>query len=407
MIKIASIILFFISLPIYADGYSDKIRLLGQHGIPYFYNEDVEANIEKWQKNENANTSDILGRSVLWFHEMEVAQKTNGLPWFIKFIPAANTGYNHLFDGKDGNKGMWPLSFAIGKKYGLTQNSFIDMRRDVEASSDAACKYLSDLHNIYKDWLKTITAFRIGAIRLNQVIRLAGNSLDFNDIYKQLTPTEREPIVQFYAAVTVMYFRHEFKLQETYYPKINSDTVSTTLSLPYVFLEEKLGITPTLLKEYNPQFTQELVPCFLGITYFRIPVEKKKAYNILKDSFQILLNYKEAEPEEIIVDTTGIVVDSFPANIAPVTPPPVVEVPVIPESKVWVWYRIKEGDNDALLADIFDCSAENIRMWNGLKNQELLTNRLIKFYVPISKAAYYKELNTIDGPQKTSIAEKD
>ena len=66
------------------------------------------------------------------------------------------------------------------------------MRRDVEASSVAACKYLAELHNIYKDWPKTITAFRIGAIRLNQAIRLAGNSLDFNDIYAQLTPEEKE-----------------------------------------------------------------------------------------------------------------------------------------------------------------------------------------------------------------------
>lgn len=387
-----------------AQGYEDKVKLLGQHGVPYFYNADVAANIEKWKENENNATSDVLGRSVMWFQEMEIARKTHGLPWFIRFIPAANTGYSHLFEGKDGSKGMWPLDFSIAKKYGLMENSFTDMRRDVEASSEAACRYLADLNNIYKDWLKTITAFRIGAIRLNQVIRLAGNSLDFNDIYQYLSPEEREPILQFYAAVTVMYYRHDFHLQETVFPKMSTDTVNTQLSLPFPFLEDKLALEPGTLRACNPQFTRDFVPCFIGTTWFRIPSEKKQRYLSVKDSFLYFLEYKESPVEEPS-DTSVVSTDIAPAADTVATVHDAAADTV--QTFVWVWYRIKSGDGFYTLSDIFDCSIEDMKLWNGIRNNDLIANRLIKFYVPANRVEYYKGLNTMNMVQKRQIAQKD
>jgi hypothetical protein len=108
--------------------FEDKIKQLQQHGMPYFYNADVEDNIKKWLQNENNATGDILGRGVLYFNQMESFRRINGLPWFIKYLPAANTGYNNFFIGKDGSSGMWPLNFAIAKKYGLKQNSLKNIR---------------------------------------------------------------------------------------------------------------------------------------------------------------------------------------------------------------------------------------------------------------------------------------
>lgn len=392
-------------LCVIAQGYQDKVRALNQFGLPYFYNADLEANIEKWKANENNATSDILGLSILWFKEMETAQKASGLPWFVKYIPAANTAYNHLYDGTDGSKGMWPLSFAIGKKYGLTQNSYTDMRRDVEASSIAACKYLAELHNIYKDWPKTITAFRIGAIRLNQAIRLAGNSLDFNDIYAQLTPEEKEPVLQFYTAVVVMYFRHDFQIQETVYTKPDTDTATTTVNLPFSFLEEQLGVEKGTIKSMNPQFTRDMVPAFGGVTWFTLPLGLKPFYESRKDSFPFLLHYVEPELPVNTVDTALVEVEVDTLSTAVVASPAV----VINDSaqKVWVWYRIKRGDTYTLLSDIYDCSIDDIRVWNGLRYQELMADRLLKFYVPAARKEYYKNLNTLSNAEKQQIAGED
>src|SRR5689334_2965136 len=112
-------------LPVSAQSYEAKVRLLEQHGIPFFYNQDIEKNIQLWVKNENNVTSNILGKGVVYHKYMEDAQRINGLPWFVKYIPAANTGYDNYYVGGDGSTGMWPLTFAIAKKYGLKQNSMI------------------------------------------------------------------------------------------------------------------------------------------------------------------------------------------------------------------------------------------------------------------------------------------
>lgn len=396
-------LIFILPGLICAQGYQDKVKQLGQHGVPYFYNADVEANIEKWMRNENGQTSDILGRSVLWFQEMEIARKTHGLPWFIRFIPAANTGYSHLYEGKDGSKGMWPLDYSIGKKYGLLENSYTDMRRDVEASSEAACQYLEDLNTIYRDWLKTITAFRIGAIRLNQVIRLAGNSLEFTDIYNYLTPEEREPIVQFYAAVTVMYFRHDFQLQESVFSKISADTVYTQMSLPFPFLDEKLNLESGTIRVLNPQFTRDFVPCFVGTTWLRVPSDKTQRFADLRDSFAYYLVYKETAVESN--DSLAVLDSAALPDTGQITQPEPVEDTT--QLMVWVWYRIKSGDGFYTLSDIFDCTIDEMKEWNGIRNNDLIANRLIKFYVPAKQVEYYKGMNTLNTAQKRQIATKD
>lgn len=401
-----------------AQKYEAKVRELEAHGLPYFYNQDVENNIDLWLKNENNATSDILGREVLYVNHLEYARKLNGLPWFVKFIPAANTGFNNLYVGSDGSTGIWPLEFSIAKKYGLRQNSLVDDRRTLDKSSEAACHYLSDLQFIYKDWLKTVTAFRIGAIRLNQVIRLSGNSLDFNRIYQFLTPEERAPIVQFYAAVTVMYFREQFHIQESVFDMRPMDTVSTEVTLPYGMIETHAGITIADLRAMNPEFKTDAVPFFGTSTYFHIPAERKQAYNAVRDSLFRISTVSQLPVVEY--DTIIKVVDSVtyielrPKGQGPGPDPvkpaePQRPAPASPQqnAKVWVWYKVKQGDGFYTLSDIFDCTIAEMKAWNGIRNNALIANTTIRFYVPAAKLDYYKQLNFMNQAQKRAIALRD
>lgn len=409
--RILLIVSFFLNIAVAnAQKYEAKVKQLEQYGIPFFYNADIEANIEAWKSNVDGNTSEILGRSVAYFREMEVAQKTNGLPWFIKFIPAANTGYNLKYISTDGSSGMWPLNFSISKKYGLVQNSMLDERMSLEASSDAACHYLADLHNIYKDWLKTITAFRIGAIRLNQVIRLASNSLDFNEIYKHLEPAEREPIVQFYAAVTVMYFRHDFGLQEDDIQKQVSDTVSANVSLDFALIAEHTGIISEDLESLNPEFIAGRVPNFGKPMIFRVPTGQAGLYNSKKDTLHLLGSGYVPAPK-VEYDTIVKVVDSITyIEVVPkqdsiekesATPAPA------KNTYVWVYYKVKSGDGFYTLSDVFDCTISQMKSWNKIKGNKLIANKNIRFYVPASKASYYKRINGMTQSQKRNLAAKD
>lgn len=410
LIRIIGFVAIFSTLSqSFAQDYSSKVKLLEQHGIPYFYNEDIAANIDKWIKNDSGKTSAILGKLNSWNPELEAALKEHGLPWFVKYIAAANTGMNNNFLAKDGSSGIWPLNFTIAKKYELRQNSLMDERLAIAQSSAAACKYIQDLQFIYKDWLKTITAFKIGAVRLNQVIHLAGGSLNFKDIYTFLEPKEREPILQFYAATTVFYFKNDFHLTPIPVDRIAADTVSANTELSFALIYDKLGISPEEMKILNPEFKIPYVPYFGGTTYFRIPASKKGDYNLIRDSLHKIVNFVPLPAVQY--DTIQKVVDSVtyiqvvPRNDATATE-------VIPEktqeaARVWIWYRVKSGDGFYTLSDVFDCSIQEMKNWNGIYNNTLIANSMIKFYVLQSKLADYQKINGMNHAQKRNLALQD
>lgn len=415
-----------------------RIRSLEQQGLPFFYNEDVQANIDIWLKNEGSATGIIAGRYAAFAPQMELAQKTYGLPWFVKYIPAGNSGLDARFTDDDGSCGIWPLNFSMGKKYGLKQNSYYDERRSVERSSVAACQYLKDLQHIYRDWLKSITAFSIGAVRLNQVIRLSGNNLEFNEIYKYLLPGEKAPIVQFYAALAVLHYLPETGIRSLDYLSPKADTVSSRCMLPMAFVEEKTGITVAALQQLNPEFKDIVIPWFGAPLSFHIPAQQKSAWQKVEDSICFFLT--EKNKPVVIYDTIIKVIDSItyievkprpekpnpipaPKPVVPKpTPPPVVvpkpnppapkptqkPAPKTPApTKMWVYYKVKSGDGLYTLSDIFDCSIAELKQWNGMKSNSLMAGSTLKFYVPIAKKTYYNQINAMSLAQKRNLALKD
>ena len=59
-------------------------------------------------------------------------------------------------------QGFWQFIPSTGNKYGLTVNDEIDMRNDIEASTEAACKYLRSLYNRFHSWSAAAAAYNCG-----------------------------------------------------------------------------------------------------------------------------------------------------------------------------------------------------------------------------------------------------
>lgn len=398
-----------------------RIRQLGTLGLPYFYNDEVQANIDAWLRNEKQATAEIAGRQAAISDKLEKMGQTHGLPWFVRYIPAANSGLNPRFVDADGSTGIWPLNFSIGKKYGLRQNSLLDERRSFDLSSEAACRYLKDLNLIYKDWLKTIVAFRIGAVRVNQLIRLSG-SLKFDDIYAHMSQEEKTPVLQFYAAVAVLHYLNETDLKATPPEWPESDTVSVNCQMAFSYFSEQTGISTNTLALLNPEFKTDVIPWFAQPTVLSVPVSSMGAFSKVKDSLCIRLEIISKPP--VVYDTIVKVVDSVTyIEIKPrserspepvVTPgpgrPQVQPAPrpqPAPPAKVWVYYKVKSGDGFYTLSDIFDCSIAELKAWNGIRNNKLIAGTTLKFYVPSSRKAYYQQINNMNQAQKRNLALKD
>ena len=394
--------------------WESRIKAFEQVGLPYFYNADVQAKIDALLLNQQQKTSIIAGKQAVFQPYIDHACQLYGLPWFIRFLPAANTGLDPRFTATDGSTGIWPLNFSVGKKYGLTQTSILDQRRAVTASADAACHYLKDLHHIYKDWLKTITAFRIGGVRLNQAIRLSGNSLKFEEIYKQLNREEQQYIAGFYAMLVVMYHFEETGMEKQPYVTVKTDTATAHCLLPIALFEDKTGITKDELLSLNPEFKSNVIPWFGVASSFHIPASKKASYLKVRDSLCMYLTMKDKPVvvyDTIITKRDSVtyielkprserVIEPSPGNAG--TPPRA----VIP-AKVWVVYKVKPGDGFYTLSDIFDCTITEMKLWNGIRSNSLIAGNVLRFYVPYNKKGFYEQINGMDANQKRNIANSD
>jgi membrane-bound lytic murein transglycosylase D len=317
---------------------------------------------------------------------------------------------------------MWPLSYTIGKKYNLRQTALFDERRDPIKSTEAACLYLRDLYVIYGDWLKVITAFRIGPIRLNQVIHGLGGDLDFAHIYEALEPEERLPVIQFYAAVTVLHHAQQYGIQpmSVGIPDAVSVT-SINAVVPFAVLNDKIGVGLSDLRNLNPEFRADAVP-FLGAPcVFKLPSKFVEIYNRNKDSLQIWITAKPMIVQRIVkVDSIAVGDGDSSVNVAiakgdqsitdsvgitPPIPKTILQAPT--DAKTWVYYKVKSGDAIYTLSDIFDCAPDQLKSWNRLNSNQLRIGATLKFYVPVKRKSYYLKLNSMTIAQKRNIAGAD
>jgi len=399
-----------------------RLKTLEVRGLPFFYNNDIEQTVSDWLKNENESTSIFYGRMQYYGDKIDRTAVKFGLPWFVKYIPAGSSGYEPRYRDENGASGMWPLSYTIGKKYNLRQTALFDERRDPEKSTEAACLYLRDLYVIYGDWLKVITAFRIGPVRLNQVIHEIGGDLDFAHIYEALEPEERLPIIQFYAAVTVLHHAQQYGIKPIEMERSDATNVeSIQMVVPFAVLNDKIGVGLADLRNLNPEFRADAVP-FLGEPCtFKLPKRYALVYNAKRDSLSYWVNSKPLITQRIAKIDTIVVGDGDSAvnvvvsrtdqsvtDSSGVTPPlPKTILSNASETKIWVYYKIKSGDAVYTLSDIFDCTPEQLKSWNHLHSNQLKVGALLKFYVPAKRKAYYVKLNSLTLAQKRNIAGAD
>ncbi len=403
-------ILLVLIFPLHASDTASINALLTKYesrGLPRFRVPELYVEISERLQDHGGSNRILAGRYLRYQTTIESERRKQQLPWFIGFLPASNTGFEARYRNESGFAGMWPMPYLIGKKYGLVQTALFDQRHDPQKSTEAACKYLSELQIIYRDWLKTVTAFSIGPARLNQVIHTT-KSLDFDTLYKALEPEERIPVIQFIAASVAI-----SELLETGKTMPDSEPVKLVAvkginqPIPFSYFDTKLGLGIAQMREFNPGLRVDMIP-YMGKEFmFYLPETISEAYNQERDSIDFWLN--GAPRMEISYDTLTQVYDGD--SVVVVEPQQIVEVPAAltaRDEKVWVYYKIKRGDALYTITDIFDCNTSEIRRWNNLNQKVfLIAGKRLKFYVPASKKKYYQQIDAMSLAQKRERARTD
>ena len=219
--------------------------------------------IEQYSNKRKRSVAIMLGSANFYMPIFEEALERYGLPLELKYLPVIESGLRPSATSRVGAAGLWQFMIHTGKRYGLEINTLVDERRDPVKSSDAAARYLRDLHDMFGDWGLAISAYNCGEGNVQKAILRSGNTehADFWTIYDRLPRETRGYMPAFIAANYIMnyYCDHGINPYEASLP-VESDTVVVKAELKFSQIASVCNISVEELRALNPQYRRDIIP---------------------------------------------------------------------------------------------------------------------------------------------------
>jgi membrane-bound lytic murein transglycosylase D len=381
------------------------------------YNPEVKKHIEYYIQNP-AKTRDLISLSKYYFPILEKHLKSKGLPTDLKYLAVSSSELDPTFSNSNGASGIWTMSYTVSKMYKLKVNTYVDERKDINKSSMVFAQHFKDLFSIYKQWPLVIGAYGCSPIAVNKCIRMAGNSLYYWDIFQYLPTNCRDLYPQYVAATYILNYYKEHGIKASNVElNFDSDSVLVNKWLSLTQVSTTLGIEIDELRKLNPMFKKDIIPMSTDGYYVKIPKNKSKLFYLLRDSVYKPINtdvapiiIQKEEPAEV-QDHTNVETDTpLETNIkkGKTSKEKPQEIDLSDKPKlVKVFYVVKKGDILNDIADLFDCSVQDVKKWNKLKSNNVQRGKKLTLYVAANKTGYYKRINKLPAKQKKRLKRKD
>jgi membrane-bound lytic murein transglycosylase D len=164
-------------------------------------------------RNELRAAQRFIPLSGRYFFHFEKVFKEYGIHDDIKYLSIAESMLNPGATSHAGAGGIWQFMPGTAKGYGLVINDFIDERRDIFKSTEAAAKLLRDNHRTLlnagiDDWLLAMCAYNAGAGNVLRDARSQG-ATNFFDLIMRAEETDH----YVYRSIAIkMIFDHQKQL---------------------------------------------------------------------------------------------------------------------------------------------------------------------------------------------------
>lgn len=331
------------------------------------YNRSLEKIIKHYLKNRPETLANLMGKAEYYFPIFEEFLDKYDIPLEIKYLAIVESALKPNANSRVGAKGLWQFMYATGKQYGLKVSSYVDERFDPIKSTEAACKYLRDLYNIFNDWDLVLAAYNSGPGNVNKAIRRSGGNKNYWNIRHYLPRETAGYLPAFYATLYIFEYANEHQLyaKNILMNSFETDTIILKRQVTFEQINKVLGTDNELLEFLNPQYKLNIIPVIKGRNYtLRIP--KYLVGKFVANEAEI---YAYAE-----------------ANDAKREKP----FPKYTEASDRIRYRVRSGDYLGKIASRYGVSVSSIKRWNGLKSNNLRIGQRLTIYPRKSYASTTK-----------------
>ncbi len=179
---------------------------------------------------------------------VEQILRSEGVPREIGALVWIESDFTVGCYSRVGAAGPWQLMPTTGRELGLKIDDYIDERYSWVASTRAAARYLTHLHNIFDDWSLAIAAYNCGPGRVQAGLRQGGST--FGEIE---LPGETDAFVPRFASAAEAYVQVELESD-----KLAVVWVPSGFDLRLLAAETDLSID--MLMDLNRSYLMEKTP---------------------------------------------------------------------------------------------------------------------------------------------------
>lgn len=337
----------------------DRLRCL-EKTIPLTYHSNVHGFINFFTIRNREYTRLMLRRQDIYFPMFEKYLAKYNLPDELKYLSIIESGLNPRAVSRASAVGLWQFMSFTGRYFGLHHDGYIDDRMDPEKSTEAACRYMKQLHTIFGNWELALAAYNSGPGTVKRAIRRSGYKKTFWEIYRYLPRETRSYVPQFVAIIYAMNYADEHNLANIEPEMIMPhDTVALQ---QYVHLETFAKLTGSCLEDLqilNPSLRRNAVPETKTPFILRIPQASKTI--LMEDRQHILDSSSRVGRKEI-----ETLVKNTPGNTI---------------GREAIVYKVKYGDVLGLIAQRYRVRIDDLRKWNNLRGNMIRTGQKLTIWV--------------------------
>lgn len=337
----------------------DKLQCV-QQTIPLIYNDRVHSFINYFTVRDREYTRMVAGRKNLYFPLFEKYLKKYGLPDELKYLAIIESGLNPKAVSRARAVGLWQFMSATGRHYGLHHDWYMDERMDPEKSTDAACRYLRDLYNMFHNWELALASYNAGPGNVKKAIRRSGYKKSFWEVYSYLPRETRSYVPQFVAMIYTMNYLDDHNFyqigEEVQMPH---DTLMVSKFLHFNTFANLTGICLEDLQKLNPSIQRNALPDVTKNYTIKIPSLAKE--RLMTDRMAILDSASKVGKKELELLAKNTEGSTY--------------------GRDRIVYRVKSGDVLGGIAMRYHVRVNDLRKWNNLNGNTIRVGQRLNIWL--------------------------